>query len=244
MKQTNPDMKKGHTHKTNSYGEVEIVEYLGANEVMVRFIGYSHIVKSKANAIRNGKVKNVMMPNVQGVGYTGVGIHSATKDKKAYDTWQSMIRRCYSVSGHKKQPSYIGCSVTQDWLNFQNFAKWFYENYESGLHLDKDILEQGNKTYSPEKCLFIPQALNNLLVERGAKRGEYKLGVSFSKAAQKFQVKSGKTGVNYNYEGLFVDEDEAHGAYCKYKYNLIKQAASEQPDRVRGALLNWRIPEY
>ena len=31
-----------------------------------------------------------------------------------------------------------------------------------GWELDKDILEKGNKTYSPETCCFVPRVINSL----------------------------------------------------------------------------------
>ena len=45
--------------------------------------------------------------------------------------------------------NYLDVTVCEEWHNFQNFAKWFYENYYeiSGekMRLDKDILIKGNK---------------------------------------------------------------------------------------------------
>ena len=55
--------------------------------------------------------------------------------------------------------------VCDEWLNFQTFAKWHDENYyevNERLHLDKDILIPGNTLYAPDRCLLIPQRINEL----------------------------------------------------------------------------------
>ena len=35
-----------------------------------------------------------------------------------YSRWASMLERCYSKSLLEKYPSYIGCSVCEEWLIF------------------------------------------------------------------------------------------------------------------------------
>lgn len=76
-----------------------------------------------------------------------------------YRTWKSMLRRCYY---EKDNISYNDCKVCEEWLLFSNFKSWMEEqNYEAGLHLDKDILVPGNKLYSPSNCVFIPNEINS-----------------------------------------------------------------------------------
>ena len=69
---------------------------------------------------------------------------------------------CYDENELKKEPSYIGCKVCEEWLNFQNFARWIYDNkYEcDDLELDKDLLIKGNKIYSPNTCCLLPHEIN------------------------------------------------------------------------------------
>lgn len=74
----------------------------------------------------------------------------------SYSIWKAMLARCYSASHHKRYPTYSNCSVCKEWHLFSNFKKWFDENYIEGYHLDKDILVQDNKVYSPQTCVFIP----------------------------------------------------------------------------------------
>ena len=96
----------------------------------------------------------------------------------AYQRWFDMVRRCYSEKYHISKPTYIGCSVCAEWLYFSNFKKWYDENYIDGFHLDKDILVEGNKVYSPEFCRFVPAYLNSLLTDRKNNRGDLPLGVT------------------------------------------------------------------
>lgn len=47
-----------------------------------------------------------------------------------------------------------------------------------GNQLDKDILNPGNKEYSPDNCIFVTQDINLLLNSRAKCRGKYPQGVS------------------------------------------------------------------
>ena len=80
-----------------------------------------------------------------------------------------MLGRCYNEYNLKRRPTYKGCEVCDEWLNFQNFAEWFDNNYytidNEAVCLDKDILIKGNKTYSPEACVFVPITINSLFTK-------------------------------------------------------------------------------
>lgn len=77
-----------------------------------------------------------------------------------------MFYRCYDKKYQEKQPTYIGCSVSTEFQNFQNFAEWYYKyKYECNypLELDKDLLYEGNKIYSPSRCCLIPKEINTVI---------------------------------------------------------------------------------
>jgi len=177
----------------------------------------------------------------------GVGTNDATyqvvprKDKQVtcpyYKVWQSMLQRCYAQEWLDKYPTYIGCSVCNEWLVFSNFKKWMQTQDWQNKQLDKDLLVKGNKEYSPNTCIFVSQKLNKLCNVSKCRRGKYKLGVSFEKASGKFkaQCSNGYKDINL---GRYVIEQEAHEAYCTYKANLIKEIAEEQTDlRLKNALI-------
>lgn len=104
-----------------------------------------------------------------GIGYYGDGKYTARINgikTEEYIKWFSMFNRCYDEKYQKKQPTYIGCSVAEEFWNFQNFAEWYNKkkyvcNYQ--LELDKDLLYEGNKIYSPSKCCLLPKEINNAI---------------------------------------------------------------------------------
>lgn len=103
-----------------------------------------------------------------------------------------MMRRCYDPKYHEKEPTYKGCEVCKEWLNFQMFAEWYYKNhYEiegQRICLDKDILLKGNKIYSADTCIFVPHRINSLFVKSYKLRGELPIGVSYHKRDKKFRA--------------------------------------------------------
>lgn len=184
----------------------------------------------------------------------GWGINDSThlvmhgkKKELVYKTWTSMIRRCYSPKYHKYKPTYIGCKVCDEWRYYSNFERWFNENYKQGFVLDKDILVQGNKTYSPTTCCFIPSYINGLLAMNASNRGRYKTGVYFN--GRKYIAQCGINKVQCRV-GSFNTEEEAHQAYKEAKYSEIKRVAQdalnkgEIDNRIYEALLNFKINEY
>ena len=107
------------------------------------------------------------------------------KQLKFYNVWKSMICRCYSEKCQARFPTYRDCSVCNDWLLLSKFKEWFDANYRTGMSLDKDILIQGNKVYSPDTCRFVPEYINSLLTDAGAIRGNLPCGVVAVKSTSK-----------------------------------------------------------
>tara|TARA_R100000951_G_scaffold62227_1_gene52237 strand:+ start:15264 stop:16034 length:771 start_codon:yes stop_codon:yes gene_type:complete len=173
------DMVAGAIFETNNFGNVEVIEYKSCAEVLIRFINTGYVYSVECGNLRIGRARDVMSPSVFGVGFAGGTRFSKTKglrglERKCYNTWQSMLERCYDKKCQEKNPTYKGCSVVDEWHNFQNFSEWFYDNYPmDGIlyHLDKDIKINGNKVYSPIACSFVTQADNNIK----AKAKNYKL---------------------------------------------------------------------
>jgi hypothetical protein len=155
-----------------------------------------------------------------------------------YVAWKRMLERCYSKSSLSKNPCYLGCSVSEDWLNFSNFMSWMKAQDWKGKHLDKDILIPGNKIYSADTCVFVDQATNKFTTDRAAGRGEWPIGVCFHKKRNLFQAncRNGFTD-RLEYLGLFSTPEGAHLAWRKRKHELACQLADLQTDdRVAAAL--------
>jgi len=153
------------TYTSNGSGDLKVIKYESSKKVTVRFIdtGYETIVE--AGDIIKGGIKDKLKPSVYGIGYIGGGKYKTRnngKKNKSYTAWINMIARCYNPGNHLIMPTYKECSVADEWLNFQNFAKWFDVNYICGFDLDKDILVDGNKVYSPDTCLFVSTKSNSI----------------------------------------------------------------------------------
>ena len=157
-----------------------------------------------------------------------------------YKTWASMLNRCYSTKLHERLPTYKGCSVSEEWLTFSVFKNWMEKQDWQDNQLDKDLLIEGNKVYSPETCVFVTQVVNLFTTERGASRGEWPIGVYWHKGANKFKSQCRNPFTKKReYLGYFTCEQEAHQVWLKRKLELAKELAEIQPDsRVAEALIN------
>ena len=172
-----------------------IVDYINANNILVQFLDKNKtIVKTKYCHFKKGKVGNPFDKTVCENGFLGVGNFKSHNINnvvtKEYEEWRHMLERCYNIKIQKKHPTYIGCTVCEEWLNFQKFAKWWTDNHYEiknyRMELDKDILIKGNKIYSPETCCIVPSNINTLFTKANKSRGQYPIGVSYHIPTNKF----------------------------------------------------------
>ena len=225
---------------------IKIIEYSNSHNCTIIFNDKDTVYNKGYEDIRKGRVRNPYFPSVWGIGFIGSGSYKASKGSKkykVYETWNSMLGRCYNENFKEKHPSYKGCAVTEDWHNFQNFAKWFYENYKDGFALDKDILVKGNKIYSPETCAFVPHKINLLFVKGGKTRGDLPIGVR--KDGNKYSSRIRLRGNKATHLGLFDTPEEAFLAYKIAKEKHIKNIADEWKDKidlkVYDAMYNYKV---
>ena len=155
-----------------------------------------------------------------------------------YSTWQNMIGRCYSQKVQQKNITYAGCAVCDDWLTFSKFKAWMEVQDWKGKQLDKDILVVGNKVYSPNTCAFVDRATNNFTTDSKSSRGELPIGVTWSKANEKFNAVCGNPFLKkQEHIGCFTCQNKAHEAWRKRKHELALLLADLQSDqRVANAL--------
>ena len=235
----------GETHTTNNGEKLTILNYRGNFRYLIKFEDNTEINGVRYDHIKNGEVKNPNTPIVYGIGYSSIGKYSQKEHRSAYRKWQGMLERCYSEKYHIKKPTYIGCSVSEDWFNFQVFADWFYDEtngYKEGYQLDKDILKKGNKIYSPETCCFVPQEINTLLVKNDSKRGNLLIGVR--KNGNGFQARLNING-DTKIIGTYSTQEQAFLVYKEEKESYIKYLADKIKDnispKVYNALINYIV---
>lgn len=159
-----------------------------------------------------------------------------------------MLRRCYSPALQAKYPTYIGCTVSENFKNFQWFTEWCQHQtgYDlKGYQLDKDILVARNKVYSEDVCVFVPNAVNSLIIKRDAARGSLPVGVCLQKDSGKYVANCSNGKGKRIHLGYFENKETAFLAYKDFKENLVKAVADEYrlsiDSRVYDALVSYEV---
>ena len=229
----------------NKYGsKMTIIKYNNAKDIEVEFEN-GYITNSAYKEFKNGVIRNPYDKSVYGYGYLGEGPYK-TKLKNIktpeYKTWHGMMERIYNEKTLEKYPTYKKCAICEDWHNFQNFAKWYSDNYYEipgeKMELDKDILIKGNKLYSSKTCIFVPKRINLLFSKQKNQRGELPIGIS--RNYNKYKVACGQESLGYykNIESAFL-------VYKKHKEQLIKELANKYkkqiPDKLYNAMINYEV---
>ena len=207
-----------------------------AIDIDVYFPEYDWIVRNvQYGNFKKGNVKCPYEPNICGIGYIGEGEYKVSengKQTKCYNVWYDMLKRCYDEKCQEKHPTYKDCKVSEEFHNFQDFGKWFDNNYYEiegeKMCLDKDILVKHNKVYSPETCIFVPERINTLFIKCDKSRGDSVIGTS---------PKDGKYQVSCNlinpvtgeskkeYLGFYDTQEKGFETYKYYKEKNIKEVA-------------------
>ena len=241
----------------NNFGSKMVIkEYRGCMDIDVYFPEYNWTFKHATyQSFKNGKIKCPYEPKVFGVGYLGEGKYVATengKHKKEYRIWYDVLRRCYDPKVQEKYPTYKGCTVENYLLNFQNAAEWIKNNYYEVLgermHLDKDILCKGNKVYSRETCIFVPERINTLFVKRDKSRGKDPIDVSDLPSGN-YKAYCNNGYGKLDYLGTYSTKEEAFRVYKEYKEKVIKEVIDSyegkipEPfySRLKTAMYNYKV---
>lgn len=236
--------------------KMKIIEYNKANDIVVEFQDrYKAKVRTRYSHFKNGDVKNPYHPSIFNIGYIGEGKFKSRDEKGnktiEYIVWRNMIQRCYDPYTINKHLTYKDCFVCEEWHNFQNFAKWYEENYyecnNERMELDKDILIKGNKVYSPTTCIFVPDRINILFVKNDKNRGEYPIGVHWRNDVKKFVARCSTSNKDKKriHLGLYDTVNEAFYCYKQFKESYIKQVADEYkdliPKELYDAMYNYEV---
>lgn len=226
-----------------------VISYIDCDNVIIEFKDTLTQKRCLYNDFIDGNVYDEFSKTVCGIGYVG---NTKTRDdrglcKRSYDVWRNMLNRCYNKDFQNTHTTYIGCSVCDEWLCYENFEKWYDKNYYSvsneRMHIDKDILIKGNKLYSPETCIIVPQSINALFTTNNANRGKYPIGVSYDTNKEKF--KATVTSKYLNHQTFHDTPEQAFDSYKKEKESVIRRMAEEYkkfiPKKLYNALYTYEV---
>ena len=259
--------RTGETNVSNEGCAMKIVEYNSTLDIVIEFQDeHKYRLHAQYKDFKNGQCKNPFYPSVYGYGYLGTdkegNIPKAheSKDGKSVATWeylkwQSMLQRCFDNKLKEKEPTYKDVTCCKRWLCFSYFLedleilKQEYNWSEDiKLNLDKDILHKGNKIYSLENCVLVPDYINFLFTKRDTKRGVYPIGVTYNKQRKKYQA---FCNINRKLKGLglYNTPEEAFNAYKIAKENEIKRVAEDcvlkgyitKDGRLYNAMMGYQI---
>lgn len=155
-----------------------------------------------------------------------------------YRKWVSMLERCYSKRHQRNAQTYVGCTVCDEWLYFSKFRKWMEQQDWQGRALDKDFISEGNKVYSPETCVFLPQKLNGFIIISKKSKSLYPLGVSYKKKSKDMQSEYSRPYISEintldrkgRFIGHFASPEDAHNAYLREKLKRCTEYIKEFRD--------------
>lgn len=224
----NSKIEVGQKLPSKNYGEFEVVKYVTANEIYVKFMRTGYVSKVCASNIRKGLVRDNLAKTVHGVGCFGDGPYKARLPNngpctKQYATWNGMMFRCYGDSRNEAiLRNYGDCTVCEDWHNFQNFAAWCDTQPEMNFassSIDKDIRSKGNRVYSPTTCCFVPQYINTAIT-----------GI-------KHQNMTGKAGV-WKFKDSYISEVTLFGAKANLGVFPTAEQASYVRDKIKAAYIS------
>lgn len=183
--------------------------------------------------------------------------HSSLGMTAVYTAWYNMKKRCTSEWYKEKYPTYTGVTASDEFKNFTKFHDWWFEQIGHNLQnvqLDKDLLIRGNKVYSSDTCLLVPNFVNMFLTKRDAVRGDCVIGVckygvykngdiKYIASVSEYDIDTGKTVQKHL--GYFRNELDAFHVYKSAKEAIAKKYADylsgKVDDRVIDALLNFTV---
>lgn len=240
----------GKVCKSKSSGDFKVLKYNDSRNVEIQFINTGYETVVRLGNIKSGEVKDPYVPSVYGVGITGTKYLTKINGviTKEYETWRSMLQRCYSDGFKNKRPTYEGCEASENFKSYEYFYEWC--NRQIGFpnkdwQLDKDLLVKGNKIYSENTCIFIPREINQVLVKRDNMRGKYLIGVHWCQTNKAFIAQASKNKGKSERLGSFNTELEAFNAYKEAKESFIKEQANKWKGKIDGrayeALMNYTV---
>ena len=252
-KQYYKDFYEGNSFESLSSGTFEVIEYVDSGNVKIRFLDGTETFVSSGN-LRKGRVKNPNKINkLYGIAECDVVVNRSDEEGyKAYTLYRSLITRVYDEKFLLRNENYKDVSVCDRWLKFSNFKsdvfkmKGFDKSISDKWELDKDLLSEGNKVYSPETCCFVPKTLNNLFkIPLNKTDKSLPTNVSRCKGSDRLMVRLQISPTEYKHLGCFDTLREAFPVYKEALLlrisNLLKEYDGLLDDRLVFKLENYDV---
>lgn len=172
----------GNQYRTNQGYVIKVIDVDSKKRVTYQFLDqYGYIGITSIQNIRKGEVGNPYHQNQFG-GYIGVGPYNCREYKWVYAMWSNMLMRCndeyYAVHHKLKGINQVYNAMIADWKCYNTFASWYIfetsklnPKYQMQYVMNKDLLypeykfrTAGNKFYSPQTILLMPDDLNTSII--------------------------------------------------------------------------------
>ena len=116
----------GRVCKSKSSGDFKVLKYNDSKNVEIQFLNTGYKATVELGNIKSGGVKDPYVPSVYGVGILGTKYPSREggKNIKEYLLWCRMLQRCYSDDFKKKNQTYEGCEVSDNFKSYEYFYEW------------------------------------------------------------------------------------------------------------------------
>ena len=99
--------------------------------------------------------------------------------------------------------------------------------------------------YNESTCVFLPKEINSVLTKSTASRGDYLIGVCWSKTHKAFKAQVSKNKRKREHLGYFNTELEAFNAYKIAKESYLKDLANKWKgkidERAYEALMDYEV---
>lgn len=202
------------------YDPVKINNYNNSTkrQIKIRFLDTGYETITDANSILKGSVKDPYAKIISGVAC--IGIPKILYNKREYDSWFHMIKRCYQPGSNSyERYGALGVKVCERWHCFEYFIEDFYklpgieeylnapDNEKCNYHLDKDLralkLGLDNKIYSPDTCTILNIHTNARLQDKNRTSSKYRGLYKVKDGSWQLRIRMG--GKTY-FIGIFNDE--------------------------------------
>lgn len=238
----------GKVFPTNSCGDVIVESYQNCNNITICFVNSGFRKRTRMDKLRSGAIRDNSRKIIKynGEEFIGCGVGLPyEQNRHAYYQWRSIMMRCYKKKRDNFCSAYDGCTMSKEWHDFKNFVLWYDRHKKTDkCCVDKDLLVKGNKVYCAERCCLVPIQINNAIIKQKSRRGDYPIGVRWSKAHKKFGASIALFGRCKNL-GWYNSVTEAFEAYKERKEAYLKELAGiyreEITHDVYQTLINYQV---